>query len=104
MLRTLACALCFVSFVIPVLSQQLSVKSNFRPGDFPLVYNGVAAPIIVSNEDFKVAQIVAADLATDIEKVTGKKPTLTTDTKEQIENALSIGTLGKSPLIDSVRK
>ena len=94
----LSCALlCILSFVIPVASQPLSLRSQFRSGDFPLVRSGNATPIIVSTEDFKVAQIAAADLATDIEKVTGKKPILRTDTKAQIDNAVIIGTLDKSP-------
>ena len=99
----LSCALlCILSFVIPVASQPLSLRSQFRSGDFPLVRSGNATPIIVSTEDFKVAQIAAADLATDIEKVTGKKPILRTDTKAQIDNAVIIGTLDKSPLVNAI--
>ena len=103
--RILSCALlCILSVVIPVASQQLSLRSQFRPRDFPLVHNGKAAPIIVSNADFKVAQIAASDLASDIEKVTGTKSVLIPNAKDQIEAAVIIGTLGKSPLIHAVVK
>ena len=88
--------------VSPIAAQRLALKQQVSTVDFPLVYNGKAAPIIISTADFKVAHIAAADLGSDIEEVTGIKPVLTTDTKGQIENVVIIGTLGKSPLIDAV--
>ena len=104
-LSTLSSALfCILSFATLVFPQSLSARSQFRSGDFPLVHNGKAATIVVSTADFKVTQVAAADLTADIEKVTTKKPTLITDAKEQIENAVIIGTLGRSPLIDAVAK
>ena len=104
-LSMLSCALLSIlSFAIAVVSQQLSVKSQFRTGDFPLVAGGKAATIIVSTDDFKVAQITAMDLASDVEKVTAKKPVVLTEAKEHIEHAVIIGTLGKSSLIDTLVK
>src|SRR5215208_6248444 len=81
--------------VVPGISQQLSVRSEFRFGDFPLVLNGRAAPIIVHTDDFKVAHIAAADLASDIKEVTGKKPILNMPLAKSVDAVVIIATLGK---------
>lgn len=85
-----------------LLAQQLAFRTQFRTGDFPLVRNNTAATILVSTDDFKVAQIAAADFASDVERVTGTKPALKNNAAEKIDEAVIIGTLGKSPLIDSI--
>ena len=48
--------------VSPIAAQRLALKQQVSTVDFPLVYNGKAAPIIISTADFKVAHIAAADL------------------------------------------
>lgn len=99
------CALLIALFAAaPILSQQLSIKSQFRSGDFPLVRNNKIAHVLFAPEDFKVVHIAASDLASDVERITGKKPAVTSDQKRQIENAVIIGTVGKSPLIDAITK
>ncbi len=85
--------------VVPMSAQSLSIKSQFRPGDLPLVHQNKIANIIYSRDDHKVVQIAASHLALDIERVTGKKPPFAGDI-EQIDTAIIIGTLGKSTLID----
>ena len=93
----LICAL----FGTPIFAQRIVLKSSFGSGDFPLVHQDKAATIIASSEDTKVAQIAAAHLAGDIEKVTGEKPPLK-NTPEPTDTAVIIGTLNRSPLIDAV--
>ena len=90
--------------VAPLFAQRLALKTQFSAGDFPLVQDGKAAPIIISSNDFKVAQIAASDLASDIEKVTGTKPTLNNALEQPVHAAVIIGTLGRSPLIDALIK
>src|SRR4051812_16687160 len=61
------------------------IKGTYRKGDFKLVYGGRAANILVSPDDFKVARIAAADLAGDIERVTGLKPAVRTEASTSTE-------------------
>ncbi|GAA0493598.1 hypothetical protein Ade02nite_21420 [Paractinoplanes deccanensis] len=49
------------------------------PGRFPLVAGGKAAPIVVSTADYAGVIRVVDDLQTDIEKVTGVRPTVVHD-------------------------
>ncbi len=88
---------------ITVSSQNLSVKHNYKNGDFKLVHQSVPANILTSATDFKVVQIAANDLAADVERVTGKKP-FTLEPGQSSANAVIIGTLGKNPLIDDLVK
>src|SRR5512146_1770898 len=82
------------------------VSSEAKPGDFPLVRDGVVVPIRYSAEDFKVVGIAAQDLAADVERVAGLKPVVIAasgdgTTKGKVApHAVWIGTLGHSPLID----
>ena len=92
----------FVS--VQVLSQQLSLRSTFQSGNFPLVYATNPAPIIFSVEDHKVVNIAASGLAADIERVTGKRPAVVGHSKSPVENAVIIGTVGKSSLIDGIAR
>ena len=76
------------------------VKETYRGGDFKLVSGGRAADVLVSADDFKVAQIAAGDLAADVERVTGRRPSVRRDASSPAGHAVLIGTLGRSPLID----
>lgn len=67
---------------------------------FPLVNSGVAADVFVSADDWKVARIAANDLTSDIERVTGQKPLLKESSDGLSSEAVLVGTIGKSPLID----
>jgi hypothetical protein len=68
--------------------------------DFPLAGRGAAAPIAYAEQDAKVVALAAADLAADIERVTGLKPLVhTTPVQGQ---AVLVGTLGNSPQIDQL--
>ncbi|TQS27846.1 glycosyl hydrolase 115 family protein [Microbispora sp. KK1-11] len=78
----------------------------FTPGAgrFPLVAEGRAAPIVVSASDFPGVTRVVGDLQADVERVTGVKPAVSTDTVPKTGEVVLVGTIGKSPLIDGLIK
>jgi hypothetical protein len=78
------------------------VESKKHNEDFPLVTKTQIAPIIYSDDDFKVVSIAAQDLASDIERVTGRKPELKNSLDNLKTPVIIIGTLGNSPLIDQL--
>lgn len=78
------------------------VSGTYRNGDFKLAQGGLAADVVVSPEDFKVVQIAASDLVSDIERVTGRRPNLKTEPSKLSSHVVLVGTLGKSPLIDTL--
>ncbi|MBN1781844.1 glycosyl hydrolase 115 family protein [bacterium] len=67
-----------------------------------LAEKGRPAPLVVSTEDFPGVLRVAQILQSDIESVTGGKPEIITGTDFKAGDAIIIGTLGKSPLIDEL--
>jgi hypothetical protein len=84
-------------------SDKLSISSNPEADSFPIVTSGQqAAQIIYSERDFKVVAIAANDLSADIERVTGRKPAVYTDTTKLKSAAIFIGTLGHSAVIDAL--
>lgn len=71
---------------------------------FPLVDAQAVADIFVADDDWKVARIAAGDLALDVERITGRKPVLKQTTTNLSGNAVLVGTLGRSPVIDRLVK
>ncbi|HWA25340.1 MAG TPA: glycosyl hydrolase 115 family protein [Lacunisphaera sp.] len=71
-------------------------------GDFPLVDARQAASIVASPEDFKVVNLAASDLAADIQRVTGRRPEIFPATAGLAGPLVLVGTVGHSPLIDSL--
>ncbi len=80
------------------------VSDQPMAGGFPLVRSGVAADVVVSVDDWKVARIAANDFAADVERVTGRKPKLKESPQGLSEQAVLVGTISKSPLIDDLIK
>jgi hypothetical protein len=89
---------------ISVWSQGITIKSSYQKSDFKLVYKGLPANILTSPEDHRVVQIAAGDFASDIERVTGKKPAIENELRRASPNVVIIGTLGNSRLIDGLAK
>src|SRR5258708_17128740 len=83
-------------------TDQTWIHDRYVKGDFSLVRQSQAADILVSSDDFKVVQIAAQNFAEDVERVTGKKPALSSDASHLSRYAVIVGTLGKSPFIDSL--
>ncbi len=69
--------------------------------EFVVSDNLSAASIVVSSQDWKGVIRAAQDLALDIEKVSGNKVTFQIDGSLK-ENFIIAGTIGKSPIIDSL--
>jgi hypothetical protein len=78
------------------------VGANPAADRFPLVGKHAAADIHVSENDWKVAKIAAADLVADIERVTAQRPVLQHAPDERSANTVIIGTLGHSHAIDGL--
>ncbi|WP_230568239.1 glycosyl hydrolase 115 family protein [Saccharothrix luteola] len=76
---------------------------SFAPvdGGFTLAANGRATPVFVSGGDYPGVVRVVDDLRTDVERVTGVRPTVSTGTPTSGEVVL-VGTLGRSALIDGL--
>ncbi|OYV47780.1 MAG: glycosyl hydrolase, partial [Verrucomicrobia bacterium 21-51-4] len=78
------------------------VTSKYEPGGFVLSASGKSAPLCVSSEDYWGVAHAVKDLQSDIEKVTGAKPELSTDGLASAREMVIAGTIGKSPLIDKL--
>jgi Glycosyl hydrolase family 115/Gylcosyl hydrolase family 115 C-terminal domain len=78
------------------------VSSNAAPGAFPLSSAGKSAPLWVSTRDFPGVLRAANDLRTDIGRVTGAAPLLSSDTNPSQRDVVIIGTIGRSPLVDGL--
>jgi hypothetical protein len=80
------------------LGRKPFVASAPSRGAFPLVAQGVAAPIVVDPQDHAGVRRAAGDLQQDIERVTGIRPALVEGAQPR-GPAVIVGTLGKSGLI-----
>ena len=80
------------------------VSQNASTSSVPLVRNGHAAPIFLDQADYPGVLRAASDLQSDLERVTGTKPVLTTGRPPSGAVAVIAGTLGKSSLIDRLAK
>ncbi|MBS9522729.1 glycosyl hydrolase 115 family protein [Litoribacter alkaliphilus] len=101
---------CFLAFtcLLPSYTQGFQrskiVFSEKGPDRFPLVDEEPAILVLAQNEHDGV-KIAAENLQKDIERVTGKKPSL--DQTAEVKKASSIvivGTIGKSSIIDQLIK
>jgi Glycosyl hydrolase family 115/Gylcosyl hydrolase family 115 C-terminal domain len=71
-----------------------------KPGRFPLVAAGHAALLVVSASDYPGVVRVVGDLQSDVKSVTGVEPAISHVPADS--DVVLIGTIGKSPLIDSI--
>lgn len=94
--------LALLTLAVSVSAQDIAVRSKYQKGDFRLVYQNKAADILVSPDDFKIVRIAAGDFASDIERVTEKKPVIASEPHGVLPNVVIIGTLGKSHFVDSL--
>jgi hypothetical protein len=72
------------------------------PGCFRLVGNGKALPLVVNSNDFPGVIRVVNDLQADIFSVTKVQPDISVDRIPTGNEMVLIGTIGKSPIIDSL--
>jgi glycosyl hydrolase family 115 (putative glucuronidase)/glycosyl hydrolase family 115 len=93
-----------LTLALSLSAQDVTVGSKYKRGDFKLVYENMVADILVSPDDFKVVRIAAGDFASDIERLTEKKPTVINEMRGGSSNVVIIGTLGKSHFVDGLAK
>ena len=87
------------------LGQDSCVAFKSSSSTFTVVQNGKAAPIFLSEDDWPGVQRAASDFASDIQQVSGVRPSLrnvTASSSFTSPTPIIIGTLGKSSLIDTV--
>jgi hypothetical protein len=84
---------------ILALGEAGRVRTVSIPDSFALC-NGKAATILVDSNDWAGVTRAAGDLAVDIQRVTGKHPTIFNQPQSAGKNTVIIGTIGKSELID----
>jgi len=94
--KTLFFLLCF-GFIQIAAAQESYISFNPVENGFSL--NSVT--LFLDAKDYEGVQLVAKDLQTDFERVTGNEPEISTK-KVNAEYPVIIGTLGKSELIDKL--
>ncbi len=80
---------------------QYVVFNSASAGDFTVAADGSAAPVIVSDSDWKGVVRAAADLSRDIESVSGSR-SVTVHADKAGKGGIIVGTIGRSPLIDKL--
>ena len=86
---------------VSAIGQTSYVETATRPGSFPLVQPGLAAPLFIDPADWAGVLRAAKDLQADVSRVTSLTPALVTSWNGASgRDVVIIGTLGKSPLID----
>jgi hypothetical protein len=89
----------------PSLGLQADIVTDSAASDgFPLLRERQAAPIFLDQADWPGVLRAGGDLQADVERVTGIKPALSTNSAPAGKFAVIIGTVGKSPLIDGLIK
>ncbi|HEU5069558.1 MAG TPA: glycosyl hydrolase 115 family protein [Verrucomicrobiae bacterium] len=83
-------------------SSFLPLSDTNGVGSLPLVAGGQSAPIYYSANDATVVGIAASALRDDVQRVTGVTPPLSTNTPAATTNAVFVGTIGQSALIDGL--
>ncbi len=78
------------------------VSETASDGSFPVSGSRGAAAIWAAAGDAEVVHIAARDLATDVERVSGKKPRVAIGGPTPAGDVLLVGTLGRSPVIDQL--
>jgi hypothetical protein len=95
-------ALCLFIFVRDsfALGQVQYVENVSRQNSFPIVQGNVAASLYVDSNDFAGVVRAANDLQADIGRVAGLTPTVFHEETGLGKNAIIVGTIGKSRVID----
>ncbi len=93
----------FVLFPYLLFSQIFLVERVSNLGKyFPIVHKNEVAAIYYDTSENVLIKRSAAFLADDIERVTGKKPIVTTTENFQTKYIIIIATIGKNPIIEKL--
>jgi hypothetical protein len=89
---------------VRAIGQDACVAFKSSASTLPVVTKGKASPILIAADDWPGVQLAAADFASDIQKVTGVRPSLTNFTSSSVKPStpIIVGTLGKSSLISQI--
>ncbi len=90
--------------VFPAEDGKSYVTTEEMEEGFPLSVSGRSAPLCVSGQDHPGVARVAQLFREDIGRVTGAKPDLLVGETTPMKEAVLIGTLGRSPVIDRLAK
>jgi len=82
------------------IGEAIYVSSRAADGSFPLADRNTAASIWLSPGEFPGVVRAARSLASDVERVTGTAPAVSTDAPDHRTSTVIVGTLGKNPVID----
>lgn len=96
----------FVTSTVALSSSSNCVSTSSSSSSIPLVSNGKAAPIFVSENEWPGVYRTVTDFVKDVNRVTGVTPKITNVTSSSgvsTQNGIPIlvGTLGNSSLIDA---
>ena len=94
------CLLLLAPVAAEAIGQSRYVLGTGAAGSFPIVQRQSAAAIYVDSSDWPGVTRAAADLQSDIARVTGVTAKTVHDAGALPANTIVIGTIGKSPLID----
>ncbi|WP_443747891.1 glycosyl hydrolase 115 family protein [Asticcacaulis solisilvae] len=86
--------------LLPLFCLLIALPAAAEPKSMVLADTHSAADIVISGDDAPVVGIAAHDLSADIASVTGMAPAITESSTARRQ--VWIGTIGKSPLIDSL--
>ncbi|HEY1803529.1 MAG TPA: glycosyl hydrolase 115 family protein [Terracidiphilus sp.] len=86
------------------LGEPKYVSMSPSPESFVLAENGHPAPLVVSDSDWPGVARAVGDLGQDVGRVTGHDATVLKSDAPKGDEIVLIGTIGKSPLIDSLIK
>ena len=103
-LHLVSCLLLLASWlVLPQITFAIGgeqyIKFENERGAFPLSADGKSAPLCVSSSDYPGVQLILKYFQNDIANVTGVKPEISTDKITSSNEAVIVGTIGKSSLI-----
>jgi len=89
---------------VTAIGQQRYVNTTQSEGSFALAQKGETAALYVDSNDWPGVIRAAGDLQADVNRVTGLTPKIAQKETDLGKNAVIIGTIGKSKLIDQLAK
>jgi hypothetical protein len=101
-LPLIAVLLTGLTFHAQAIGQTRYVEHSNTPGSFSIVHEGIAASLLADTNDFAGVIRAAGDLQADVERVTGRRPKLLNAQGLAGTNAIIVGTIGKSRIIDEL--
>lgn len=94
-----------LSLILPVralaaLGEAAYISNSASEGALPLVHGEQLASLYIDEDSDSAMQLALANLAADIERVTGRHPVVVNRLEKLGENAVIVGQIGESAIID----